>query len=87
MNTRVLRLVNQGKENWYEGTITSIRTDEAGNTLYDVTYDDGDFEEGMVRQNVRPIPLSKEEKDQKSTEASEAAMAKKKKQKAKLRAK
>ena len=77
----------QGKENWYEGTITSIRTDEAGNTVYDVTYDDGDFEEGMVRENVRPIPLSKEEKDQKSTEASEAAMAKKKKQKAKLRAK
>ena len=77
----------QGKENWYDGTITGIRTDDEGNTLFDVTYDDGDFEEGMVRENVRPIPLSKEEKDQQKTEETEAAMVKKKKQKAKLRAK
>jgi len=52
-----------------------------------VTYDDGDFEEGVVRENVRPAPLSKEEKDQQTNEEAEAAMAKKKKQKAKLRAK
>lgn len=77
----------QGKENWYDGTITGIRKDDEGNTVYDVTYDDGDFEEGMGRENVRPIPLSKEEKDQQKTEESEAAMVKKKKQKAKLRAK
>jgi nucleolar protein 14 len=77
----------QGKENWYDGTITGIRKDDEGNTVYDVTYDDGDFEEGMDRENVRPIPLSKEEKDQQKTEESEAAMVKKKKQKAKLRAK
>ena len=77
----------QGKENWYDGTITAIRTDNAGNTLYDVTYDDGDFEEGMTEENVRPTPISKEEKDQQINEKTEAAMAKKKKQKAKLRAK
>ncbi len=77
----------QGKENWYDGTITAIRTDNAGNTLYDVTYDDGDFEEGMVEENVRPAPISKEEKEQRTNEETEAAMAKKKKQKAKLRAK
>lgn len=77
----------QGKENWYDGTITAIRTDNAGNTLYDVTYDDGDFEEGMTEENVRPAPISKEEKDQQINEKTEAAMAKKKKQKAKLRAK
>lgn len=77
----------QGKENWYDGTITAIRTDSAGNTLYDVTYDDGDFEEGMNRENVRPSPLSKEEKDQQTSEEKEAVTAKKKKQKAKLRAK
>jgi len=77
----------QGKANWYDGTITAIRTDNAGNTLYDVTYDDGDFEEGMAKKNVRPAPLSKEEKDQQMNHKTEAAMAKKKKQKAKLRAK
>ena len=77
----------QGKENWYDGTITGIRKDDDGNTVYDVTYDDGDFEEGMDRENVRPIPLSKEEKEQQKTEESEAAVVKKKKQKAKLRAK
>jgi len=77
----------QGKKNWYDGTITAIRTDNAGNTLYDVTYDDGDFEEGMAGENVRPAPLSKEEKDQQTTEETEAAVAKKRKQKAKLRAK
>lgn len=76
-----------GKENWYNGTITAVRKDSNGRNVYDITYDDGDFEEDMVESNVRPLPKSKEEIDEDNAKLTEAAMAKKKKQKAKMRAK
>ena len=76
-----------GKENWYSGVITAVRSDSQGNTIYDVTYDDGDFEEGMIEMNVRPLPKTKEESEENNAKVSEAAMVKKKKLKAKIRAK
>ena len=76
-----------GKENWYNGVITAVRKDSKGNTVYDVTYDDGDFEEGMAEKDVRSLPKTKEELDTDKIKISEAAMAKRKKQKAKIRAK
>ncbi|KAL7544870.1 hypothetical protein ACHAWF_008236 [Thalassiosira exigua] len=75
------------KRNWYNGTITAARKDANGNPVYDVTYEDGDVEEGMTVDNVRPMPKSKEEKREDRAKQSEATLAKKKKQKAKLRAK
>ena len=42
-----------GLENWHEGEISNVTTDKKGNTLYDVTYNDGDFEEGMKRKHIK----------------------------------
>ncbi|KAL7536701.1 hypothetical protein ACHAXR_007349 [Thalassiosira sp. AJA248-18] len=75
------------KAHWYNGTITAVHKDSKGDTLYDVTYEDGDFEEGIVSKNVRPVPKSKEEKEEERVKMTEVEMAKKKKLKAKLRAK
>ena len=33
-----------------------------GTVLYDVDYDDGDFEENMIAKNIRVIEKTKEEK-------------------------
>jgi nucleolar protein 14 len=73
--------------NWFNGTITSVRKAKNGQVLYDVTYDDGDFEEGMVAENIRPLPKSMEEKERDEKKKTEVEIAKQKKQKAKLRAK
>ncbi|KAL3796535.1 hypothetical protein ACHAW5_004437 [Stephanodiscus triporus] len=72
---------------WYNGTITSIRQDDDGKFVYDVAYEDGDFEEGMKAENVRSRPLSKKEKAAEKEKLTEIEIAKKKKLKAKLRAK
>lgn len=72
---------------WYDGTITSVRQDDDGKFVYDVTYEDGDFEEGMKAENVRSRPLSKKEKAAEKEKMTEIEIAKKKKLKAKLRAK
>ena len=74
------------KATWYNGTISAIRTNKDGEKVYDVNYDDGDLEENMTAKNVRPIPQSKEEKEEERAKNNEADMAKKKKQKAKLKA-
>ena len=78
---------NEQFENWFNGTITSVRKEKNGQVVYDVTYDDGDFEEGMVAENVRPLTKSAEEKKNDKMKRTEAEIEKQKKQKAKLRAK
>ena len=75
-----------GKANWYNGTITAVHK-KKGVLKYDVTYEDGDFEDNIVANNVRPMPKSKEEKKVESVERNDKLMAKKKKLKAKIRAK
>lgn len=75
------------KENWHNGVITAVRKGADGKNVYDVTYDDGDFEEGMIEENVRLSPKSKKELKEDKAKDSEAAMAKRKKLKAKMRAK
>ncbi len=75
------------KATWYNGTITKAYWDGGGKLVYDVTYDDGDFEEGMIAENLRPKALSKEQKAAEKDKATEIEIAKKKKLKAKLRAK
>jgi len=75
-----------GHENWYEGVITDVRSDKTGNTLYDITYDDGDFEEGMKPEYVRRIKKSKEERDQGNEKEQRMNRLKIKKLKAKKKA-
>ena len=74
------------KVTWYNGTITAIR-EENGTKVYDVTYDDGDLEEGMTAESVRPMPKNKEDKRKEQMKKNEVDVAKKKKLKAKMRAK
>lgn len=76
----------KGKENWFNGEITAVREDSNGNKVYDITYEDGDFEEGVIQKNVRSLPKSKEEKEKEEAKMTDVAMAKAKKLKAKIRA-
>jgi len=75
-----------GVENWYEGVITKVTADKKGNVLYDVTYDDGDFEEGMKPQYVRRSSKSKPKTDVEKEKRKDANLLKIKKQKAKKKA-
>ena len=55
---------------WYDGVIKRVHVDAEGGVTYDVDYDDGDFEEGMIPANVRAIAKS-EEQAEKEKEKSE----------------
>ena len=48
---------------WYPGIISKFYTDDSGNQLYD--YKDGDFEEGMIRENLKLVEKSNQEKEDK----------------------
>ena len=75
-----------GKENWFEGTVTNVTADSKGNTRYDITYNDGDFEEGMKPENVRRLRKTKEEKDEDREKARTKKQISAKKIKAKKKA-
>jgi nucleolar protein 14 len=51
-----------GHETWHEGAITKVHTQPDGSVKYDVEYDDRDFEEDMIQENVRPMEKTAEEK-------------------------
>jgi nucleolar protein 14 len=74
------------QEAWYEGTITQVHVDKAGNTTYDVEYDDGDFEENMEPENVRAVKRSTKEREKEAIDKESALSAKRKRQKAKQKA-
>lgn len=71
---------------WYEGKVTQVNTDKAGNVSYDIEYDDGDFEEEMKPKNVRPIKKSKEVAKEEEAAKEEKVFVKRKRQKAKDKA-
>ncbi len=48
-----------GREAWYDGEITKVHVLADGNVRYDVEYLDGDFEEDMSPENVRPAEKTK----------------------------
>ena len=76
-----------GEESWFVGKITAINKDvKKGGMLYDVEYDDGDFEEGIEPINLRPVTKSKEETTNEELQKAEAANLRKKRQKAKEQA-
>jgi len=56
---------------WYDGVIAKVRKQPDGTYKYDVQYDDGDFEENMIRNNIRvlvtkvePSSLKEEEEEE-----------------------
>lgn len=51
---------------WYDGTITKVHVSHDGSIRYDVEYNDGDFEEDMLPQNVKPVEKTTEEKEEQS---------------------
>lgn len=53
-NYRVKEQFHEGTA-WYDGVVTKVNKQADGSVTYDVTYDDGDFEDDMEPENVRPI--------------------------------
>jgi len=69
---------------WYHGTVKDAYQDpKTGNTLYNIDYDYGDFEDGVEMQNVRVRHVPKEEAEKDAERRAQAQKLKRKKQKAK----
>ncbi|GMH63284.1 hypothetical protein TL16_g03672 [Triparma laevis f. inornata] len=66
----------QRKENWFDGVIKVVKENDDGITVYDVTYEDGDGEEGVLRENIKVIIDKKAKK--KKLEAKKRKIAKEK---------
>jgi nucleolar protein 14 len=49
------------KAAWYDGVVAKVNKQADGSVTYDVTYDDGDFEDDMEPENVRPIKKMSED--------------------------
>ena len=71
---------------WYDGEITAVNKHKDGSLTYDVTYEDGDFEEDMEPENVRAIEASKEDQEQEASRRKDELSTKRKRQKAKDKA-
>jgi nucleolar protein 14 len=44
-----------GQEAWYSGVISKVRGDSSDMRTYNIEYDDGDFEEDVEPQYIRPV--------------------------------
>ena len=78
-----------GHESWYDGVITKVHEKTKNGTttmLYDVEYDDGDFEEDMIRENLRIVEKTPEEKKATKEHAETEKAMLRKRQKAKQKA-
>ena len=76
-----------GDESWFGGTISRVVCDKQGNVVsYDIEYDDGDFEEGVEPQNVRPVDKTADELQKEADLKEQAAVLLRKRQKAKEKA-
>lgn len=71
---------------WYEGVVTAANKQKDGSITYDVTYDDGDFEEGVEPENVRAIQKTAKELEQEVSHQKDEHSTKRKRQKAKEKA-
>jgi hypothetical protein len=71
---------------WYDGVITKVIKQADGSATYDVTYDDGDFEDDMEPENVRPVEKTSEEKVEEVTHQEGEVAIRRKRQKAKEKA-
>ena len=75
-----------GKSSWHDGKITQVNKDPKGKITYNVEYDDGDFEDDMDPESVRPVKKTAEEKEKEDTQTEEVLTMKRKRQKAKQKA-
>lgn len=71
---------------WYAGKILQVNKGKDGCLTYNIEYDDGDFEDDMKPENVRPLTKSAEEKNILGNQLDEEIALKRKRQKAKLKA-
>lgn len=71
-----------GEENWFKGKIEKVGRDKKGNKVYDVAFDDGDFETEIKPEYIRPVEKTKEEKKAEKEQKSERTNLVKKKKKA-----
>ena len=76
----------EAQEAWYDGTIKNVHKESDGTYKYDVEYDDGDFEEDMIPENVKPIHKTPEEKTKEKEKSEEQLEAKFKRNKARDKA-
>eukprot|EP00934_Nitzschia_sp_Nitz4_P002546 Nitzschia sp. Nitz4//scaffold110_size71422//46618//49986//NITZ4_005878-RA/size71422-augustus-gene-0.13-mRNA-1//1//CDS//3329533101//2536//frame0 len=72
----------EGQEAWYDGEISKVHVAADGKITYDVEYLDGDFEEDMLPENVRPVAKTTEEKEKEEQQTSEAELLRLKRSKA-----
>ena len=75
-----------GQEDWYDGVIAAVNQAKDGTVTYNVDYEDGDFENDVEQQHVKPKDKTEEEQQQEVTEAQEAQQIKRKRQRAKDKA-
>lgn len=71
----------QYEETWYPGTISAVNKGK-----YDVEYDDGDYEEGILPKHVRHLLKSKEQGETEKQKKDEEAELRRKQSKAKSKA-
>jgi nucleolar protein 14 len=74
------------KEVWYDGVIRSAQKQPDGSVTYDVDYDDGDFEEGMIPEHVRPIAKTEIQKTKQKEKTEEELEEKFRRNKARVKA-
>lgn len=76
----------QEKGHWYNGVISKVNVAANGSITYNVDYDDGDFEEDMEPEHVRPVPKTVDELQAEDKKEGEEVALKRKRQKAKDKA-
>lgn len=75
-----------GMEAWHPGTIAQVNTDNFGNTVYYIDYDDGDIEENVKRKHLRVEGEKAKVKKENTNEKKKAMKLKLKRKKAKDKA-
>lgn len=76
----------EGQGEWFDGVISQVNTADDGTITYDVTYDDGDFEEDMEPENVRLVKKTKEQKEIETEKEEAEGLLQRKRKKAKEKA-
>lgn len=71
---------------WYAAKITQVNNNKGGTFTYNVEYDDGDFEDDVTPDNVRPLAKTTQEMNAQLKQKELELVLKKKRQKAKLKA-
>ena len=71
-----------GQVTWYEGVINKVHVEKDGSITYDVDYDDGDFEDGIYPEHIRPVEKTPEQIEKDSSKLEEERALKRKQKRA-----